>query len=136
MSVANGPEDSGPIFTYSTGIFQRLNAPELLIIGLDSRFSACMINHYGNQILEGKESFEAGAFYSGFLDGFDIYMTEGGEVARRDFAVWSDWYYEREPFPLLQCVYPTTSGVWPWDEAASDDFRENQPVLGPIPVRN
>jgi len=30
---------------------------------------------------------------------------------------------------VLQLVYPNTSGVWPWDEAADDWFRSWQPIL-------
>ena len=136
MSVANGPDDDGPVFSYSTGIYHRLKAPELLIIGLDGKLCAPMINYYGNQILEGAQSFKAGDFYSGFLEGFDIYMFEPDERARKEYAIWADWFYERQPFPILQCVWPTTSGVWPWEDAFGPDLTQIQPMLGPIPMRN
>lgn len=132
MSVANGPDDDGPIFSYSTGIYQRLNAAELLVIGLPSKLCASMINHYGDEIEKGA-TFEAGKFYSGFLKGFDIYMMETDKRAKSDFALWADWFYERKPFPILQCVWPTTSGIWPWDEGAYAGFSDNQPLLGLAP---
>jgi hypothetical protein len=134
MSVANEEGEEGPVFSYSTGIFQRLKAPELLIIGLGSKLCAAMINHYGHEIQENGKRFNAGEFYSGFLEGFDIYMMEPDERARREYAIWADWYYERQPFPILQCVWPATTGPWPWDERASAYLKETQPLLGLAPV--
>lgn len=133
MSVANAADESGPFFSYSTGIYQKLRAPELLIIGLSSNLSARLINIYGNNILNQGAFFEAGKFYSGFLEGFDVYMTEPDDRARKEFAIWADWYYQRQPFPILQCIWPSTNGVWPWEEAASVELKEMQPLLGSAP---
>jgi hypothetical protein len=135
MSVANAADEEGPIFSYSTGIFQRLRAPEMLIVGLNAALSASMINHYAAQVAQGA-SIEAGAFYGGYLEGFDVCFIEAWADARRDFATWADWYYERKPFPILQCVWPTKSGIWPWDGAAEPWFKDMQPLLGPPPIRN
>jgi len=30
----------------------------------------------------------------------------------------------------VQLVYPTTTGVWPWNKSASEWFVKNQPMLG------
>lgn len=136
MSVANGAGDEDPVFSYSTGIFQKLKAPELLIIGLGSKLSASLINHYGREIMDRNANFSAGNFYSGFLDGFDIYMMEPDERARKEYAIWADWYYERTSFPIFQCVWPSTGGVWPWEEAASQSLKESQPLLGLSPLGN
>jgi len=136
MSVANGSDDEGPVFSYSTGIYQRLNAPELLIIGLPGKLCASIINHYGREIENNGARFEAGNFYAGFLEGFDVYMMEADGRAKSEFAIWADWYYERQPFPILQCIWPTTSGLWPWDPAAYDGFLDDQPLLGRTPNGN
>ena len=32
-------------------------------------------------------------------------------------------------FEAVQLIWPTTSGVWPWEPAASEWFRSNQPLL-------
>jgi len=124
----------GPVFSYSTGIFQKLKAPELLIIGLGGKLGTSLINHYGREILDGNATFTAGNFYSGFLEGFDVYMMEPDERATKEYAIWADWYYERMPFPILQGVWPSTKGVWPWEEAASASLKESQPLLGLSPL--
>jgi hypothetical protein len=134
MSVADAADEEGPAFSYSTGIFQRTGAPELLIIGLGSKLCASIINQYGREIAESGKSFETGKFYAGFLEGFDIYMMEPDERARKEYAIWADWYYERQPFPILQCVWPSTTGAWPWDGTASAYMKETQPLLGIAPV--
>jgi hypothetical protein len=33
------------------------------------------------------------------------------------------------PFPLLQCVYPTINGVFPWDKEWTSDLLSVQPLL-------
>lgn len=132
INVANKVGEEGPIFSYSIGLTHTLKAPELLIIGLDGRLAHSMINGYRDDIKNGKNFF-AGKFYSDFLEGFDVFLIEANDVARKDYAVWADWYHERTKFPLLQCVWPTTSGIWPWQPEASEQFKSNQPILGKLP---
>ena len=132
ISVANIVGEEGPTFSYSIGLTTTLNAPELLIVGLGSKLAHTMINGYRDDIKNGRE-FIPGAFYSGFLDGFDVLLIEANESARKDFAIWADWYHERMHFPLYQCIWPTTSGVWPWQTNADADFKSTQPILGDIP---
>ena len=38
--------------------------------------------------------------------------------------------HEGNSFPVLQLVFPDKSGIWPWDENASEEFKRYQPVLG------
>ncbi|GJL95733.1 MAG: hypothetical protein DHS20C05_21380 [Hyphococcus sp.] len=132
ISVANRVGEEGPIFSYSIGLQTSLGCPELLIIGLSSKLAHAMINGYRDDIKAGRE-FIAGEFYSGFLEGFDVLLIEANQTARKKYAIWADWYHERKEFPLFQCIWPTTSGVWPWSANASDDLKSDQPILGTLP---
>jgi len=44
----------------------------------------------------------------------------------------ADWrLYRSNDFPTLQVVYPTTTGIWPWQQQASQWFRKWQTMLAP-----
>lgn len=133
MNVENTDGQEGPTFSYSTGIFEHYGKPELIVFGLKKELRQSVINLYGEDIRNGTRGFTNEHYYDGFIEGFEILMLDAGEVARKDYACWADWYYERKPFPILQCVWPSTSGVWPWDDDASDDLRAWQPLLGKPP---
>lgn len=42
---------------------------------------------------------------------------------------YANWFYKSEEFPVLQCVFPTVQGVFPWDPDATQDFIDYQPLL-------
>lgn len=56
-------------------------------------------------------------------------MTSAQEPVKKEYMTWADWYYKREDFPILQCVWPTTNGIWPWDKDADEEFLKIQPLL-------
>ncbi|MEM9495294.1 MAG: DUF4262 domain-containing protein [Pseudomonadota bacterium] len=132
LSVANAVGEEGPCFSYCIGLATSLGAPELLVVGLNGKLSHSMINHYRDEIRNGRK-FVAGTFDSGFLEGFDVLFIEANQTARKEFATWADWYHERTEFPLYQCIWPTTSGIWPWQAEASENFTRTQPILGNLP---
>ncbi len=46
-----------------------------------------------------------------------------------EYFGWDLWLYDLDDFEVLQLVFPTTSGIWPWEGAASVGFRNWQPLL-------
>jgi len=42
------------------------------------------------------------------------------------------WYYDNSNFPLMQCIYPTIKGFYPWEKDWPEDLRKLQPILGDI----
>src|SRR5438128_1624775 len=117
-----------PPFSYSVGIQQSLGKPEAIIIGLKEPVAKFVINEY-NSRLKGGESFEVGNFYSGFIEGFDCYLETVHTKHFREYLGWDIWLYKGTNFAAMQFVYPTTSGVWPWEAAASERFKHWQPIL-------
>lgn len=130
MQVSNAIGEEGPTFSYSTGIFEAFGAPEVIVFGLSKELEKSLINQYGDEIKSQGRLIDTGKRQGGFLEGFDVAFIEANDFARKEFCCWADWYYERKPFPLLQLIYPTTSGVWPWEERASEEFRAAQPLFG------
>jgi hypothetical protein len=117
-----------PAFAYSIGIQQETGAPEAFVIGLKRPMAHSVINEYNRRVREG-ERFEIGKYYAGFLEGFEVCI---GAVPRSAFDEYFgqniDFYGGRE-LDVVQIVYPTTKGVWPWAPDASESFVQGQPIL-------
>ena len=117
-----------PSFTYTTGVQKSHNAPEVLIIGLPNKLAASVANNYMRRVSEG-EVFEIGEFYKDFLANFDITFGNVSLRKKKEYMLSSCWFY-KDNFDAMQLIYPTTEGIWPWDENADDDFHKIQPSLG------
>ena len=118
--LAVAEDDEGPGFIYSIGLFENYAHPEIIIIGLRQELAHLLINNIAFDIKEGK-IFSPGEFHEGVLDDFLCYFAAVHPEHYRDFVGWARWYYGGDDFPLVQCIYPTTNGVFPWEK----DFPEN-----------
>ncbi len=121
-------EDEYPRFTYSIGIEKTKNHPDLIITGLKRELAHWMINEFNRRIKEG-EVFKPSIYYKDFLDGFDVTFLEMSKEHYEEYLGWGLWYNKGDNFNMLQLVFPSTSGVWPWDKNVSEDFTWFQPLL-------
>lgn len=121
-------EGEYPRFTYSIGIEKATGQPDIIITGLKKELAHWMINEYNRRINEG-EIFEASKYYNDYLEGFEVTFIEVAKEHYKDYCGWGLWYNKGDNFKMLQLVYPSTSGVWPWDEGAPEDFIRFQPLL-------
>jgi hypothetical protein len=125
--------DNGqPAFVYSIGIQETLNRPECIVVGLRPEVAAAIIGNYYNRAKAG-ETFEVGKRYSDFIAGFEMQVEEVHPSHFKDYVGWALGLYGKKPFKVIQLVYPTTQGAWPWEIAPSDCFRKIQPRLT-VPV--
>ncbi|MDO6565923.1 DUF4262 domain-containing protein [Alteromonas sp. 1_MG-2023] len=116
-----------PSFTYSTGILASFCAPEVIIVGLPNKLASSVVNNYMRRVRDG-EIFELGSFYPDFLSGFDVTFKEVSSLSKQEYLLSCCWYYN-DKFEAVQLIFPTTSGIWPWDPEADSDFHEIQPCL-------
>ncbi len=122
-------DEHGSSFSYSIGIQKTKNQPELIIQGLKQELSHQIINDYNNRLKNG-EVFIPGEYYGDFLEGFDVCFLEVDEKYYDDYFGWAKWLYKGKKFKVLQLVWPTTQGLWPWDEHGSEYYAWAQPLLG------
>lgn len=122
------PKEIEPPFSYSIGIPRSSGAPELIIVGLNSKLSHRLINEYNRRGRSG-EQFLPGVFYSGFLEEFEVQFGPVAPEYRSEYMRSACWLHGGPEFEALQLIWPNTSGVWPWEAEASDWFRANQPLL-------
>ncbi len=43
-------------------------------------------------------------------------------------------YYGDDNFPLIQCVYPTVKGIFPWEKDWPENIKDLQAILGEINI--
>ena len=128
-AVIHVMEDRGlPPFAYSVGITEQTGEPEVLVIGLKRDLAHFVVNEY-NKRVRGGERFVPGQLYSGFIGSFDVLAEEVPLSEFDEYFGHCLALYGGPNFRVLQLVYPTTAGVWPWSEQASENFRNRQPVL-------
>jgi hypothetical protein len=103
------------------------------LFGLRREIAHWIINEYASRAKS--EKFIPGRRYEGFLEDFDVIFIEVDyRIASREYTAWTHWYYNREPFPLLQLVWPARgNGAFPWESAFPSETVKQQPVLGTLP---
>ena len=68
--------------------------------------------------------------YADFLEGFNIYVEPAQPKLLTEYTLGCSRFYKGEAYSVVQLIYPTTSGVWPWQDGASKKFKALQPLLG------
>jgi uncharacterized protein DUF4262 len=118
-----------PGFAYSTGAYESYGAPELILFGLDGDTGAGIINDFMADYTSGRR-FACGAPEHDLIAGeWPVVFLETSWELGRSYAAWTDWYYERQPFPLWQLFWPAKNGSFPWDAAYPADMIGLQPDL-------
>jgi hypothetical protein len=123
------PKGKQPNFSYSIGIQESSGAPDAIVIGLGPNLGSFIINEY-NRRVKARKRFKRGKLYKGFIEGFSVYVEPTRPKLAADYTFGCERYYGDEPYSIVQIVWPSTSGVWSWEKAASQWLKENQPMLG------
>lgn len=127
------PEGKLPPFAYSIGVQQETGAPEVVVIGLKRPMAHFVVNEYNHRVRDG-ERFEVGRYYGGFLEGFDVYVGSVSHAVYEDYFGQDIDFYGGLEFDVVQIIYPTTKGIWPWSPDAAESFKECQPILAVGPT--
>jgi hypothetical protein len=128
-----GGDKEWPEFTYSVGLFRTFGLAEVIILGLRGELAHSLLNELAACARAGKQ-YQVREMADGLLDGLQVtFRPIPSEHVVAHFG-WALWYYDGEPFPALQLVFPSTAGVWPWDSEASDFVRTQQPILETAPL--
>ena len=126
ISVMEG--DGYPRFTYSIGINKTQFKPDIIILGLKPELAHSIANNYRDRLLSG-EIIKPGKYYSDFIGNFDVVFEKVACKYYKDYFGWARWLHEGDDFEMLQLIWPTTNGVWPWDDDTSEYYNWAQPVL-------
>ena len=124
-------DDEGPGFSYSVGLYATYKHPEIIFIGLKPDLAHLLISNMAYDIQHGKP-YESSKMYPDILDDFECMILEVSKENYQFYVGFDIWYYEGTDFPLLQCIYPTVDGIFPWEDAWPEEIKGLQPVLGKI----
>ena len=109
------PKSAEPPFTYSVGLYKTYGFPEIVIVGLRAETSQVIINGIGLDYKEGK-SLKAESYSSEILRGYDCFVTEVDKKFYEAYFGWGIWFYKGTDFPVLQLLYPSAEGHFPWEK--------------------
>ncbi len=126
-------EGENPRFAYSVGLYDSFGHPEIIMVGLKFDLLHLLINNIGEEIRNGKQ-YTPGKFYAEILDDFNCLMLKMEKKYYSDYMGYANWYYKRQnkDFPVLQCIYPTVKGIYPWEKDWPNEIKNLQPILGNI----
>ena len=128
MTVAPLKGEEGNAFSYSTGLFHTYQHPEILLFNLSNETMPQIINAIGNEIKAGKK-FEVGPLYSDIFAKCCCAFRPILKDYYDELVGFSLWFYDGDPFPLLQCFWPDVNNRFPWDPDCDPGVRDSQPLL-------
>lgn len=132
--IAINDDEDVPGYVFSVGMFHTLGHPEICIFGLeDIEAMAAIVNQVGQVVRDGA-SFHDGSRSDDILVDYSCVFREVPPRFYGPLFGYNLWFYEEEPFSMLQCVWPDAAGKYPWD-ADFDALRlpAGQPVLADEP---
>ena len=121
-------EKDSPPFTFTIGLFETWQHPELIVVGLKPETVRPILATL-TQELAAKQPRDLTAVADDLIEGAGCFV----EVARRhyrEYVGYARWYYNGNHFPLYQLVWPDQDGRFPWNPRAPEAYRRAQPVLG------
>ncbi|TGK82974.1 DUF4262 domain-containing protein [Leptospira noumeaensis] len=121
-------DDENPPFSYSIGIQQTSNHPEIIITGMDIDDAHKIINEY-NRLVKSGNTIIPDKLYDCFLENYSCSFKLVKEKYYKEYFGWARWLYNGNNFNALQLIYPNIDGIWPWDEKASSEFKWFIPTL-------
>ena len=121
--------DRGADFAYSIGLFHTLGHPEIILFGLPIDVCMRAVNLIALDIRDGRR-FQPLVVYDRILT--PPHACCFREVDRKhyhDHVGYALWFYETDPFPLVQCFWSDEHGRFPWEPECREWAREVQPLL-------
>jgi hypothetical protein len=124
-------DDDWPEFTYSVGLFHSFEHPEVIVLGLPGDVAHSLVNGLADEVRSGHR-FIASEETENVLEGYPCTFRAVPPHHVGAHFGWASWFYDGEPFPALQLVYPDRARRWPWDPDISPGFLAQQPVLATV----
>ena len=122
-------ENGQPPWTFSIGFHNTWSFPELIVIGLKREVAHATLNIVATQLAEGRR-LDLALSSDELLNNAACCFVEAPKPMYRQYVGTAQWFYGGADFPLFQIVWPSRDGYFPWNELASEGFRQWQPVLG------
>jgi len=122
-------EESGsPGFSYTTGFWLGLKAPEIIVFSLKSEIAHDVLWDVYRAIDAGT-TFPVGQRLSNVFANIEAVFLPVAKPFYRERLGWSRWFYGNDEWPCLQLVWPDAFGKFPWETGYEERFATSQPNL-------
>ncbi|MEV5571286.1 DUF4262 domain-containing protein [Spirillospora sp. NPDC052269] len=121
-------DDLGPGWAFTIGLWHNHRSPELAMFGLDVKLMHRMLNGLAQNALNGRPA-EDGQERDDVIDGYPVALKAVGHPWYKAFFGTAIKFYRRPPLPVLQVVWPSEQGAFPWDPESDEAHRGLQPQL-------
>jgi len=121
--------EEGPEWAFSIGLFHSFGHPEIIVMGLPLERCMDVVNVVGEQVQRGHR-YDSQHLYADILD--DPYKCAFREVNPRhyrEYVGYALWFYEDDPFPLMQCFWPDKDNRLPLEDGCNEYVKTVQPLL-------
>jgi len=132
-SVSGGPDDGGPEFAYTVGLFHSYRQPEFIVFGLDPGIAHAILGILA-AAAAADDMYVLDKPCDALVENYECVFVEVPRARLSDYVFSASWFYAGRVFPLYQVVWPDREGRYPWNEGATPDPRHEQPVLALEPL--
>ena len=122
------PQDNTPGWHFSVGIYATYRQPEVIVFGLAEPVGHFLVNELASLARDGA-TLAPDALYPDLLEGVSCTLKPVAQVWYEPLLGYARWYYRDDSFPVLQCVWPDHSQVFPWEPGFPEQWRRTQPFL-------
>lgn len=109
-------EGDEPGFSYTTGFWVSLGAPEIIVFGLQAKTAHDIFWDMFTDLKAGK-TLPVCCRSGDLLGNHDAYLFPVQKAHYAEYLGWNRWFYGGENFPCVQLVWPDRDNVFPWKEA-------------------
>jgi len=124
-------EDDEADFAYTIGLYETYGKPEIIMIGQDQELLQIVLNNLAYDYKEGR-TLTDNKLEDEILDDYKCMVVNVDKEHYEEFLGLAMDYYKGTDFDVMQVIWPTQAGMFPYDENAPEDFKEWQPVLGKV----
>ncbi len=122
-------EGEEPNFSYTIGLYETYQKPEIIIVGLKQDLHHTLLNNIAYDYKEGI-SFENGKMHDNILDDYKCLLIDVEKKHYDAYLGMAMDHYGNQDFPVMQIVWPTPAHMYPFDKEAPEGFKKWQPMLG------
>jgi hypothetical protein len=121
-------DDDGPGFSYTTGFWLGVKAPEIIVFSLKSEIAHAVLWDLYRAAAAGTV-FPVGQRLSNVFGNIDAVFLPVAKPLYPEHLGWSRWFYGSDDWPCVQHVWPDAHGKFPWEAGYEVRFANSQPNL-------
>ncbi len=123
-----GDEQSPLSFSYTTGFWRTLEAPEILLFSLPEQTAHHVLWDVFRYFKSGQRP-QTGVPVSNILGNADAVFLPVAKEHYRTYMRTTRWFHGHDDFPCVQLFWPDRQGLFPWEAGFEAKFEKDQPDL-------